>query len=136
LGFAHVLTCCTAAPATIPLAMLCLQTKGVKGIVSIKADEGAKWAAIGGAGACVLSLLALWPLMRSSLRQFDEANAEAQKDTEGQGNLKDSEAYRKGVQEDRCVLWHRACMCSIMRQRSDSHVVHVSRIDRSAVNVS
>jgi hypothetical protein len=88
--------CCFCNP------LLCLQTKGVKGIVTIKADDAAMWAAVGGAGACVLSVLLVWPLMRRSLRQYDHAHAEAEKEVEGQG--KGTESYRTSeVQEDRCV---------------------------------
>ena len=73
----------------------------MKGIVSIKAEDAAWYAAVGGAGACVLSVLLIWPLMRRSLRQYDQAAAEAEKDAEGQG--KSAESYRtQGVQEDRC----------------------------------
>lgn len=79
--------------------VLCLQTKGVKSIVSIKPEDAAWYAAVGGAGACVLSILLVWPIMRRSLRQYDQANAEAQKDAEGQG--KSAEGHRLGVQEDR-----------------------------------
>lgn len=96
--------------------LLCLQTKGVKNIVTIKAADAAMWAAVGGACACVLSVLVIWPLMRRSLQQYDHAHAEADKGLEGQG--KGTEAYRTAeVQEDRCVAvragwntWY--CQCS------------------------
>jgi hypothetical protein len=51
-----------------------LQTKGVKSIVSIEPEDAAMWAAVGGAGACVLSCLIIWPLMRSAVRRYDSAH--------------------------------------------------------------
>jgi hypothetical protein len=72
-----------------------LQTKGVKSIVSIKPENAAWYAAIGGAGAAVLGSAIAWPMMRKLVREYDQ-NHTLPKDAEGNTTYKTS-----GVEEDR-----------------------------------
>jgi hypothetical protein len=82
--------------AVIPV--LCdalMQTKGVKSIVSIKPEDAAWYAAIGGGAAAVVGSAIAWPLMRKLLKQYDETHT-LPKDAEGKTTYKTS-----GVEEDR-----------------------------------
>jgi sodium-dependent phosphate transporter len=61
-----------------------MQTKGVKGIVSISPEDGAWYAAAGAAGATLIGTGIIWPLMKRSLNNFDNQSAnsiEAGKDS-------------------------------------------------------
>jgi hypothetical protein len=85
-----------------PLLCLHPQTKGVKSIVSIEPEQAAMWAAVGGAGACVLSCLAVWPIMRKSLRAYDTSR-EIPKDAAEAGVGEKTKQVQSGIEEDRCA---------------------------------
>jgi hypothetical protein len=60
------------------------------------------WAAIGGAGACVLSCLTVWPIMRKSLRAYDTAH-DIPKGAAEAGVGEKTKQVQSGVEEDRCA---------------------------------
>lgn len=71
------------------------QTKGVKSIVSIKPENAAWYAAIGGGGAALLGSAIAWPIMRKVVKRYDEQHT-IPKDGDGKTTHKHTD-----VQEDR-----------------------------------
>lgn len=77
-----------------------LQTKGVKNYVSISAEKGAWIAAVASAGAAILGSAIIWPLMRKTLRQYDNKQAgsiESGKDTEHASVFAEEDKFQKAV---------------------------------------
>lgn len=75
-------------------------TKGVKNYVSISAEKGAWIAAVASAGAAILGSAIIWPLMRKTLRQYDNKQAgsiESGKDTEHASVFAEEDKFQKAV---------------------------------------
>jgi sodium-dependent phosphate transporter len=79
-----------------------MQTKGVKGIVSISPEDGAWYSAAGAAGATLIGTAIIWPLMKRSLANFDHQNAnslEAGKDANGSSAFVEEDRFQRAVAE-------------------------------------
>lgn len=72
------------------------QTKGVKSVVKIDQNKAAWIAALAGVGAAVIGSLALWPLMRRMLRNYDEQQ-QHQKNIEAGFADVEEDAFQKKV---------------------------------------
>jgi sodium-dependent phosphate transporter len=81
------------------LFSLFLQTKGVKGIVTITPQDGAWYAAAGAAGATLIGTAIIWPIMKRSLANFHSHNTnslEAGKDA-GSSVFQEEDRFQKAV---------------------------------------